>query len=224
MKKILITEDDKALNYALSFDLQKEGYKVTSFYKGEDAVKEVENHKYDLVILDINLPGFDGYEIIKQIKSIDKNIPVLFLSAYDLDENILKGFDLGAEDYITKPFNVNILHKKIDVILRRFNDDTLKYDDGYLSVDLLNYDVSINKKNIYLTPTEHKLLSYLIENKNQIISKDSLINHLWDNNNKFIDEHTLLVNISRLRAKIEDEYHKYIKTVYGIGYKWMSYE
>lgn len=225
MKSLLLIEDDLALNSALKFDLEKQNFNVLTIFLGNESIEIIKNETIDMIILDVNLPDISGFELIKRLKNINKNIPVLFLSACDLDKDILKGFDLGAEDYVTKPFNIEILHKKIDVILRRnqIDENIFQYDD-YIYFDIQNLELKINNKDISLTPTEYKLLIYFIKNKNQILTKENIMSYLWDINNNYVDEHTLLVNVSRLRHKIEDEKHRYIKTIYGIGYRWNSHE
>lgn len=219
MDTILLIEDDKALNKAISIYFEKEKFNIISCFCGQDALSTLSQNNVDLIILDINLPDLSGFDIIKQIKMIDSNIPVVILSACDLDSDILNGFDLGAEDYVTKPFNIEILHKKINVILKRNIKNTF-YKDDHLFFDKNIPLLKIDNKEIKLTPLEFKLLSFFLENQNQILLKENIIEKIWDLNENYIDEHTLLVNISRLRNKIEDDTHHYIKTVYGLGYRW----
>ena len=119
MYSILLIEDDVALNKAISVYFKKENFQVDSFFCGHDMIDALEKNNFDIIILDINLPDLSGFDLIKQIKLINSNIPVIILSACDLDSDILHGFNLGAEDYVTKPFNIEILHKKINVILKR---------------------------------------------------------------------------------------------------------
>lgn len=219
MYSILLIEDDVALNKAISVYFKKENFQVDSFFCGHDMIDALEKKNFDIIILDINLPDLSGFDLIKQIKLINSNIPVIILSACDLDSDILHGFNLGAEDYVTKPFNIEILHKKINVILKRNTKNTF-YKDDHLFFDKNTSKLVIDNKEIKLTPLEFKLLSLFLENQNQIILKETIIEKIWDSNENYVDEHTLLVNISRLRNKIEDDKHHYIKTVYGLGYRW----
>lgn len=219
MYSILLIEDDVALNKAISVYFKKENFQVDSFFCGHDMIDALEKNNFDIIILDINLPDLSGFDLIKQIKLINSNIPVIILSACDLDSDILHGFNLGAEDYVTKPFNIEILHKKINVILKRNTKNTF-YKDDHLFFDKNTSKLVIDNKEIKLTPLEFKLLSLFLENQNQIILKETIIEKIWDSNENYVDEHTLLVNISRLRNKIEDDKHHYIKTVYGLGYRW----
>lgn len=219
MYNILLIEDDRPLNKAISVYFKKEKFYVLSSFSGQEALDILSQNNLDLIILDINLPDLSGFDLIEQIKIINSNIPILILSACDLDSAILHGFNLGAEDYVTKPFNIEILHKKINVILKRNTKKTF-YKDDHLFFDKNTSKLVIDNKEIKLTPLEFKLLSLFLENQNQIILKETIIEKIWDSNENYVDEHTLLVNISRLRNKIEDDKHHYIKTVYGLGYRW----
>ena len=212
MYNILLIEDDRPLNKAISVYFKKEKFYVLSSFSGQEALDILFQNNLDLIILDVNLPDLSGFDLIEQIKIINSNIPILILSACDLDSAILHGFNLGAEDYVTKPFNIEILHKKINVILKRNTKNTF-YKDDHLFFDKNTSKLVINNK-------EFKLLSLFLENQNQIILKETIIEKIWDSNENYVDEHTLLVNISRLRNKIEDDKHHYIKTVYGLGYRW----
>ena len=223
MYNILLIEDDTALNKAISVYFKKENFQVDSFFCGHDMIDALEKNNFDIIILDINLPDLSGFDLIKQIKLINSNIPVIILSACDLDSDILHGFNLGAEDYVTKPFNIEIFHKKINVILKRNTKNTV-YKDDHLFFDKNISKLEINNKEIKLTPLEFKLLSLFLENQNQVLLKERIIEKIWDVNENYVDEHTLLVNISRLRNKIEDDKHHYIKTVYGLGYRWCQDE
>lgn len=218
MYNILLIEDDRPLNKAISVYFKKEKFYVLSSFSGQEALDILFQNNLDLIILDINLPDLSGFDLIEQIKIINSNIPILILSACDLDSAILHGFNLGAEDYVTKPFNIEILHKKINVILKRNTKNTF-YKDDHLFFDKNTSKLVIDNKEIKLTPLEFKLLSLFLENQNQIILKETIIEKIWDSNENYVDEHTLLVNISRLRNKIEDDKHHYIKTVYGLGYR-----
>lgn len=219
MYNILLIEDDRPLNKAISVYFKKEKFYVLSSFSGQEALDILFQNNLGLIILDINLPDLSGFDLIEQIKIINSNIPILILSACDLDSAILHGFNLGAEDYVTKPFNIEILHKKINVILKRNTKNTF-YKDDHLFFDKNTSKLVIDNKEIKLTPLEFKLLSLFLENQNQIILKETIIEKIWDSNENYVDEHTLLVNISRLRNKIEDDKHHYIKTVYGLGYRW----
>ena len=219
MYNILLIEDDRPLNKAISIYFKKEKFYVLSSFSGQEALDILFQNSVDLIILVVHLPDLSGFDLIVHIKIINSNIPILILSACDLDSAILHGFNLGAEDYVTKPFNIEILHKKINVILKRNTKNTF-YKDDHLFFDKNTSKLVIDNKEIKLTPIEFKLLSLFLENQNQIILKETIIEKIWDSNENYVDEHTLPVNISRLRNKIEDDKHHYIKTVYGLGYRW----
>ena len=174
MYNILLIEDDRPLNKAISVYFKKEKFYVLSSFSGQEALDILSQNNLDLIILDINLPDLSGFDLIEQIKIINSNIPILILSACDLDSAILHGFNLGAEDYVTKPFNIEILHKKINVILKRNTKNTF-YKDDHLFFDKNTSKLVIDNKEIKLTPLEFKLLSLFLENQNQIILKETIM-------------------------------------------------
>lgn len=222
MRKILIVEDDCDLRRAVSRALEKEGYEVICAGLLEEAEQNCKNEEIQLILLDVNLPDGEGFSFCRRVKN-EKEIPVLFLTARDLEEDALSGYEMGAEDYVTKPFSMKILLKKIDVILKRTQPKVKPlFRDGYLTVDFENAKVFIQDKECPVTPTELKLLRQLIVNKGQLLTYDILLERLWDNCGQYVDKHTLAVNVNRLRGKIEDEQHKYISNIYGMGYQWIG--
>lgn len=147
----------------------------------------------------------------------------MFLTARDLEEDALNGYELGAEDYVTKPFSMKILLKKIDVILKRTETDGhLCFDDGFLKADFETAKTEAGGQECVLTPTEFRLLKQFVTNRGQLLTYEVLLERLWDSNGQFVDKHTLAVNVNRLRRKIEDEEHRYISNVYGMGYQWLG--
>ena len=199
-KKILVVEDDLALSAGLCFELDTSGYLTVAAYGCQKARYFLENEHFDLVILDVNLPDGNGSDLCREIKAARPELPVIFLTANDLEEDILNGFDLGADDYITKPFHTQILKRRAEVALRRGNSGAKAamdgYDDGFL------------------------LLRVLTANAGNLVTRQLLLEKLWDCDENFIDDHTLTVTMNRLRAKIEEEGHTYIRTVRGMGYIW----
>lgn len=173
MYNILLIEDDRPLNKAISVYFKKEKFYVLSSFSGQEALDILFQNNLDLIILDINLPDLSGFDLIEQIKIINSNIPILILSACDLDSAILHGFNLGAEDYVTKPFNIEILHKKINVILKEIQKHFLQRWPSIF--DKNTSKLVIDNKEIKLTPLEFKLLSLFLENQNQIILKETII-------------------------------------------------
>ncbi len=222
-KSILLLEDDSSLRSGLRFDLEAEGYEVFESERCSEALAIVNGNHIDLAILDVNLPDGDGFSIYSDIKKI-KEIPVIFLTARGLIQDEIKGFEVGADDYITKPFSNILLRKRIQAVLKRseFNENTQIYEDGYLMVDLNRFVAKIGQENVMFTPTEYKLLSILIMNHGTVVTRQMILDKLWDNQGNYVDEHALTVNINRIRSKIEDKEHMYIKTVYGLGYTWMG--
>lgn len=226
MYSIFIVEDDRILNLGLQASLTEYGYYAEGVYTAKDAIEKLNVHRYDLVILDVNLPDLNGYELCKNIKALIE-VPIIFLTAKDEESDVIKGFDLGADDYITKPFNLNIFFKKIDALLRRCikqSDKEKNYMKGDLFINLDKREVKIKDEVIALTPTEYKILEIFILNKNIVLTKVLLLEKLWDQNGNWVDDHTLSVNISRLRNKIDLQDKKYIKTIFGIGYMWSDEE
>ena len=149
------------------------------------------------------------------------DVPIVFLTVRDEEQDIVAGFDMGAEDYITKPFNITVLQKKIAVILKRCKTQNAnQYIINKLSVDFDKKKAVQNNEIINFTPTEYKILELLILNRGHVLVKENLIQELWDNSGNWVDEHTLAVNISRIRGKIEEPERKLLKTVFGIGYMW----
>ncbi len=217
MPIILLIEDDTALRNGLAFDLSAEGYHVLSAENGKTAITLLEQ-PIDLVLLDINLPDTDGFQLCCEIKK-QTNIAVVFLTCRDLESDELCGFDCGADDYVTKPFSMPLLRKRIAAVLKR-NGNKNVYSDGFLKIDFAKHTAYAGEKGISFTPTEYKLLQIFISNSGSVLTRRILLEKLWDNENNFVDEHTLTVNINRIRSKIEQDNRKYIKTVYGIGYIW----
>ena len=200
MQTVLVVEDDEMLNAGICFNIQNINLQALSAQSIAEAKKLIQENKIDLVLLDVNLPDCNGFEFSKVIKE-QKNLPFIFLTAHNLDDEILKGLELGADDYITKPFNIKILLKKIDLILNR---NQVKKDVFTIKDLIINFEDRTVKKSgetIYLTPTEFDLLQVFVKNKS------------------IVDEHTLTLNISRLRSKLDKENDKYIETIYGVGYK-----
>ncbi len=218
MQTVLVVEDDEMLNAGICFNIQNNNWKALSAQSIAEAKKLIQENKIDLVLLDVNLPDGNGFEFSKVIKE-QKNLPFIFLTAHNLDDEILKGLELGADDYITKPFNVKILLKKIELILNRNNVKKDLFTIKDLSINFEDRTVKKSGEIIYLTPTEFDLLQVFVKNKSMVLTRQILLEKLWDSKENFVDEHTLTLNISRLRSKLDKENDKYIETIYGVGYK-----
>lgn len=218
MYNILVIEDDEMLNAGICFNIQNNNWQTISSYNIKDAKNIIKESKVDLILLDVNLPDGNGFEFSKIIKE-KFNIPFVFLTAHNLDDEVLKGLELGADDYITKPFNIKILLKKIELILNRNSSEISEFSIKDLVINFEARTVKKAGRIIYLTPTEFDLLQVFVKNKSMVLTRQILLEKLWDCKENLVDEHTLTLNISRLRSKLDRENDKYIKTIYGIGYK-----
>lgn len=224
MSKIFFVEDDLSLISGLSFALKKQGYEVDNARTIDEAEKLWQNNKYDLAILDVSLPDGSGYQLCEKIR-LNSKIPIIFLTAADEETDIIMGLDMGADDYITKPFKLAVFLSKVNAIIRRSNDfnqkNTVLNSNG-ISVNLLNSEVIKNGETLNLTSGEYKLLCLFMENPNIILSQEQILGKLWDLNNDYIDNSTLTVYIRRLRKKIEDDPSNptSIVTIRRMGYKW----
>lgn len=225
MKQILVVEDDVMLNSGLCYNLELDEHQAVQAHDAAMALQKIGESSFDLVILDVNLPDGDGFKLCKKIRST-QDIPIVFLTARDLEADVMKGFDLGADDYITKPFNINIFRKKIAAVLKRSGKPVNQnyYTCGELTIDFDRLTASINEESIVFTPTEYKILKIFTRNQNMLLTRQILLEKLYDVDSNFVDEHALTVNINRLRNKIETKDRKYIKTVYGMGYLWTGGE
>ena len=224
MSKILVIEDDLPLSTGLCFELDTSGYLTVAAYSCQKARQFIKIDHFDLAILDINLPDGDGFDLCREIKMNQPELPVLFLTAKDLEQDVLKGFDLGADDYITKPFHMQILKRRVEVALRR-GTGSIKaseegYDDGFLRLDFHTLTAVRNGEQQPITPNEYKLLRLLTAHAGNLVTRQLLLEKLWDCDGNYVDDHTLTVTMNRLRSKIEDADHSYIRTVRGMGYIW----
>ena len=220
--RIFLIEDDKALAEGIAFTLKKEGYRTeifTSCCAGRQALKE---ERPDLVLLDWNLPDGDGLALCGEI-SEKWGIPVLMITARDMEIDQVMCLESGADDYIAKPFSLAVLKARIAALLRRqgvYGEGTLT--SGQVRVDTREMRAWKGEQELDLSLTEYRLLKYFMENKNQVLLKEQLLAHVWDSGGRFVEENTLMVNIRRLRIKIEEDasHPEYIKTVHGMGYLW----
>lgn len=219
MAMILVLEDDFALNESITAALEQAGHRVLSAQTMADAQALLDDSRLDLAICDVNLPDGDGFQFCRWLKA-RRTVPVIFLSARDLEEDVLTGYALGADDYVTKPFSMKVLLAKMAVALGRTPQSESVVDDGYLVIDFDLGKVTRNGESACLTPTEQKLLRLLIDHKGQLLTYQVMLDALWDVGVELSDRHALAVNIGRLRKKLEDASHTYISNVYGMGYLW----
>lgn len=220
MLKITIIEDDDVIREELKSFLENYGYKVKTPTDFKNILNFLENDESDLILLDINLPVYDGYYVCREIRK-KSEVPIIIVTSRDSDMDELMSMNLGADDFVTKPYNTQILLARISVLLKRSNRNMnpksiLTYKD--FEINLANATIKYMGKEIELTKNEVKIMSYLIENKGSIVSRERLMEYLW-NSDYFVDDSTLSVNVTRLRKKLDNIGIKNaIETRRGLGY------
>ncbi len=222
MAKILIAEDDKLLNDGISIALKKRGHTVQSGYSYLEAYSLFLNNSFELILLDISLPDKSGLELCNEIRK-KSDIPIIFITANDTEQDIVNGFANGCDDYIAKPFSLEVMTRRIHAVLRRTRtEDKSIFRSGEISINYEKMMVSKGEVALKLTATEYKLLALLTQNSGQVLTRDIILQRLWDTDEAFVDANAVSVNMRRLRQKIEDDPKnpRYIKTVFGIGYTW----
>ena len=222
MYKVLVCDDEKDIVSAISIYLTSDGYEVIPARNGLEALDIVKHNDVHLVLMDIMMPVMDGIEAMVEIRKIS-NVPVILLTAKSEDTDKVLGLTVGADDYVTKPFSMKILLKKIGVILKREQEESGQiYDDGFLYIDFLRARATVKGQPCQVTPTEFRLLREFVSHRGQLLTYDVLLDRLWEGGSQLMDRHALTVNVGRLRGKIEDAEHKYISNVYGMGYQWIG--
>lgn len=218
---ILIIEDDSSLATGLCRALASDKHQTMPCYSLKDARTLLQKNTYALILLDVNLPDGSGFDFLQEIKQ-NFSVPVILLTANDMETDIVAGLELGADDYITKPFSLAVLRARVNVALRRNNPEkqsaTFIIDNYRFDFDKMEF--FCGKEKVELSKTEQKLLRLLVENKDVTLSRDKLIDTVWTDGAEYVDENALSVTIKRLRDKLQAQ--KYIKTVYGIGYVWKA--
>jgi two-component system, OmpR family, response regulator RegX3 len=223
MAKVLVVEDEQSLREALVFFLEKEGHEVSVAVDGEEAIRVFENSGADIILLDLMLPKIDGNQVCKQIRQTS-NIPIIMLTAKDSEIDKIVGLEIGADDYITKPYSTRELLARIKAVLRRQVEPPLTVESvlvaGELRLDSDRHVVTLNGNTLTLPLKEFELLELLMENVNRVLTRGQIIDRVWGSN-YFGDTKTLDVHIKRLRSKVEEDpaRPKYIQTVRGLGYK-----
>lgn len=218
---IFVLEDDVAIGMGLSYSLENEGYSVTLVKSIEEADRIIRSQRFGLYLLDLTLPDGSGYEICKKVKA-QGDLPVIFLTAFDDEINVVTGLELGADDYISKPFRVRELLARIKSVLRRYNNETAegKIIIGDMVVNTAEAKVTVRNEEIVLTAMEYRLLLSFINNRGRVLSRQQLLEDIWDVDGDFVNDNTLTVYIKRLRDKIENDANnpEFIRTVRGMGY------
>ncbi len=226
MNRIFLVEDDLSLIQGLSFAVEKQGYSLEMARTCEEALQKWADGKYDLVVLDVSLPDGTGYELCKTFRQTSK-IPIMFLTAADEEMDIIMGLDIGADDYITKPFKLAVLLSRINALLRRSNEyvqNGTELCSNHIKLQLLKGEVYKDEELLELTSGEFRLLRLFMEHPDQVLSSEQILGRLWDCDENYVDSNTLTVYIRRLRTKIEDDpgNPKRIVTVRRMGYKWST--
>lgn len=240
MATILLLEDDPDLRESVASALAEAGYGVLAARSLAEAESLVRQHSFDLALLDVNVPASDsdsvsfrasdsgsvspqgnsdGFSFCRWLTA-RRHVAVCFLSARDLEEDVLTGYTLGACDYVTKPFSMKVLLAKLAVLLGRAPQQALVVDDGWLRIDFDLGSVMRAGEAVRLSPTELKLLRVLVDHRGQLLTYGVLLDALWNVGVELADKHALAVNVNRLRKRIEDDTHSYIANVYGMGYLW----
>ena len=218
---ILLVEDNETITMGLKYSLEQENFQVDVAPNIVTALAKIEKQEYELFLLDISLPDGEGYEICKFIKE-KGNYPVIFLTAKDEETDVVQGLDMGADDYVIKPFRTRELISRIKSVLRRYQKETkhenqIKHKNILIDIDTAR--VYKNGEEVILTSLEYKILLYLLSNKNIIITREKLLDQIWDIAGNFVNDNTLTVYIKRIREKLDDKDAKIIETVRGIGYR-----
>lgn len=234
MKRILVCEDEASIREFIVLNLKRSGYEVTDVSCGEDAVKAFQdrNGEFDVALLDIMMPGIDGFEVCKRLREMSDKIGIIMLSAKSQEMDKVSSLMMGADDYITKPFSVTELVARVDAVCRRVNmtvdrahDLVSTIESGPFSIDLKSRTLQKNGEPVDLTQVEYQIMEYFLKNQNTALDRMSILRSIWGESyygvEKIVD-----VNIRRIRMKIEDEPSnpKYITTIWGFGYKWCSPE
>lgn len=221
--KILYAEDDETLAFLTKDNLEQNGYEVVHCMDGDLCMQAFKNENFDICILDIMLPKKDGFEIASDIRKINNDVPIIFLSAKTLKEDRIKGLKLGADDYLVKPFSMEELALKIEIFLKRSQKNAItekvSYSVGRYKFDTSNYVLTFEEQKINLTQRESELLKLFLDNKNSVLKREQILTSLWGDDDYFMGR-SLDVFISRLRKILSTESHISIENLHGIGFKF----
>ena len=228
MRKVLIIEDDPAIRIALEDDFTAEGYHVDSADNGQDGLEKGLVPDYDVIVLDLMLPEINGFEVCKKIREQGIGTPIIMLTAKSQEVDKILGLEIGADDYITKPFSPRELQARINAVLRRSNNDFRKNQDkkiktGPFVLDIEQHELTKNGELIYLTIIEFSLFRYFMENQNRVLDRNAILDNVWGKE-VYVTQRTVDTHIVSLRKKIEsdDDTHQWISAVRGIGYKFVG--
>lgn len=214
--KILLVEDNEMIVKGLVYSLSKEGFETNIAYNAQEAESKIESNVYDIIILDVMLPDGNGFELCKHIKE-SKDIPIIFLTAKDDEKDVVNGFNLGADDYVIKPFRTMELISRIYNVLRRYNKDKNVIEIGQVRIDLEANRVYVDNKEVEFTALEYKILVLLFTNAGKTVTREKILDKIWDVAGNFVNDNTLTVYVKRIRDKLGKS--DVIKTIKGIGYR-----
>ena len=223
-KKILIIEDDPGIQMSLEDEFESEGYIVYTADDGEEGLKMVEDQKPDLIILDVMLPILDGYEVCKKLRREGDNTPIIMLTVKDKEIDKVLGLELGADDYVTKPFSLRELLARVKTLFRRTEERSTElttYCIGETELNFKKYEATKRGKKVEYTPLEFQMLKLLVKQKGQVLTRNDLLDKIWGEDNLVVSSRTIDSHIANIRKKIEDDPSnpKFIKSVRGVGYK-----
>ena len=225
--RILYAEDDETLAYLTVDNLAQHNYDVTHFADGEQCLQAFKSSQFDLCILDVMLPKLDGFSLAEEIRSLDHEIPILFLSAKILKEDRIKGLRIGADDYMIKPFSIEELVLKIEIFINRSKKKTVSakalYKTGSFLFDAANFTLENEKEKTILTQREAELLKYFIDNKNKVIKREQILRAIWGKDDYFLGR-SLDVFVSRLRKILSKDERVKIENLHSIGFKFVEKE
>ena len=225
MRKVLIMEDEENIRSFVVINLKRAGYQAVEAATGQEALDKLrENPDIGVAILDIMLPDIDGFEVCRRIRATNKQMGIIMLTARTQEMDKVTGLMTGADDYVTKPFPMSVFQKKVSALLARIRKQSGGdcYNDGNLFINFSEMSATQGGESISFTPMEYRLLKVLTKNPQIVLTRQVLLEKLWDIDGNFVDEHALTSTISRVRNKIENPDHAYIKTVYGMGYMWIG--
>ena len=223
MINLLLVEDNETIITGLTYALSQESFEVDVARTAYETRQKLQRPSYDLLILDVSLPDGDGFEICKEVKTKDIELPIIFLTAKDEEKDVVLGLEIGADDYVIKPFRTKELISRIRTVLRRYHKkeekSTIQIKD--VTIDLAKAEVYKGKRQVILTALEYKILVMLFQNQNRLITREQLLDKIWDVAGNFVNDNTLTVYIKRIREKIENNpaEPEIIKTIRGIEYK-----
>lgn len=226
-KKILVIEDEPGILRSLKDEFESEGYLVFTAENGEKGLEMVKSERPDLIILDVMMPKMDGYEVCKHLRKEEDSTPIIMLTVKDKEIDKVLGLELGADDYVTKPFSLRELTARVKALFRRTEERKKErdiYSFGGILLDFRKYDATKKGKKLDLTPLEFHILKLFIERKEQVITRDDFLDNIWGEDNTYISYRTIDSHIANIRKKIEDDPSKpkYIISIRSVGYKFVG--